>query len=106
MRQVFLHILPGDAGYGDPLFGIHLYTWVAVMSLLIVGYCSMILVIMGSDKQLQLNNTRHPVLNCMGKMAALLVFITVGINVINAFVQCGPYACPDNPVSYWLFDSH
>ncbi len=30
-RQVFLHILPGDPGYGMPLFGLHLYTWGAIM---------------------------------------------------------------------------
>ena len=26
-RQVLLHILPGDQGFGSPLFGLHLYTW-------------------------------------------------------------------------------
>ena len=25
-RQVLLHILPGDRGFGSPLFGLHLYT--------------------------------------------------------------------------------
>lgn len=29
-RQVLLHILPGDPGYGAPVFGIHLYTWCLV----------------------------------------------------------------------------
>ena len=26
-RQIELHILPGDAGYGDAVLGLHLYTW-------------------------------------------------------------------------------
>jgi disulfide bond formation protein DsbB len=26
-RQDLLHILPGDAGYGPPFFGLHLYSW-------------------------------------------------------------------------------
>ncbi len=26
-RQVLLHILPGDTGFGSPLLGVHLYTW-------------------------------------------------------------------------------
>ncbi|MFY9699679.1 MAG: disulfide bond formation protein B [Rhodoplanes sp.] len=26
-RQVFLHILPGDPGFGAPVLGLHLYTW-------------------------------------------------------------------------------
>src|ERR1700754_1055340 len=29
-RQVLLHILPGDAGYGTALFGYHYYTWALV----------------------------------------------------------------------------
>ena len=27
MRQVLLHIAPGDPGFGHALFGLHLYTW-------------------------------------------------------------------------------
>jgi disulfide bond formation protein DsbB len=26
-RQILLHILPSDPGFGSPLFGLHLYTW-------------------------------------------------------------------------------
>ena len=26
-RQVLLHILPGDPGFGSPVLGLHLYTW-------------------------------------------------------------------------------
>ena len=26
-RQVLLHIMPGDAGYGSALLGYHYYTW-------------------------------------------------------------------------------
>src|SRR5271165_5505319 len=26
-RQVLLHILPSDAGFGSPVLGLHLYTW-------------------------------------------------------------------------------
>ena len=26
-RQILLHILPGDRGFGSPVFGIHIYTW-------------------------------------------------------------------------------
>src|SRR5262245_38725704 len=27
MRQILLHIMPGDPGYGSALFGYHYYTW-------------------------------------------------------------------------------
>ena len=26
-RQILLHILPRDPGFGSPVFGLHLYTW-------------------------------------------------------------------------------
>jgi hypothetical protein len=26
-RQILLHMLPGDPGFGAPAFGLHLYTW-------------------------------------------------------------------------------
>ena len=26
-RQILLHIMPGDSGYGSAVFGWHLYTW-------------------------------------------------------------------------------
>ena len=29
-RQVLLHILPGDAGYGSALLGYHYYTWALI----------------------------------------------------------------------------
>lgn len=30
-RQVLLHILPGDPGFGDPVMGLHLYTWAFIV---------------------------------------------------------------------------
>src|SRR5690606_20216304 len=31
VRQVLLHIQPGDAGYGAPFLGLHFYTWAFVV---------------------------------------------------------------------------
>jgi disulfide bond formation protein DsbB len=31
IRQILLHIMPGDAGYGDPVLGLHLYSWALVV---------------------------------------------------------------------------
>ena len=30
IRQILLHIAPGDPGYGAPVFGLHDYTWCGV----------------------------------------------------------------------------
>ena len=30
VRQIVLHILPGDPGYGEPFLRLHLYTWALI----------------------------------------------------------------------------
>src|SRR5262245_60606185 len=30
-RQILLHIVPPDSGYGDAVFGLHLYTWAFIV---------------------------------------------------------------------------
>lgn len=31
IRQILLHIIPPNAGYGPPVMGLHLYTWAAIV---------------------------------------------------------------------------
>src|ERR1700730_8234983 len=38
-RQVLLHILPGDAGYGSALLGFHYYSWA------LIGFCAAIVLL-------------------------------------------------------------
>lgn len=35
-RQILLHIVPPDAGYGPPVLGMHLYTWALVVFLCLI----------------------------------------------------------------------
>ena len=38
MRQILLHIVPGTGSFGNPIFGLHLYTWAFIaFALMIVG---------------------------------------------------------------------
>ena len=41
-------------------------------------------------------------MNALGKLACVLALVAVLIDVLLTFVECGPYQCPDNPVTYWL----
>src|SRR5439155_3375813 len=45
IRQVSLHLAPGDPGYGSTLFGLHFYTWALVAAVGIVGYVALIFVL-------------------------------------------------------------
>src|SRR5690606_9755340 len=43
-RQVLLHIVPGTGSYGDMFFGLHYYTWMVIVSTLIIfGSAGMLL---------------------------------------------------------------
>jgi disulfide bond formation protein DsbB len=43
-RQVLLHILPNDAGFGSPVFGLHLYTWCLISILAHIAASALMLV--------------------------------------------------------------
>ena len=36
-RQVLLHILPGDPGYGGEVLGLHLYSWAFIVFATIIA---------------------------------------------------------------------
>ena len=42
-RQIELHILPGDAGYGEAVLGLHLYTWALITFVVVIAYCAIML---------------------------------------------------------------
>ena len=94
LRQIFLHILPEDSGFGDLLFGHYAYTWNAVL-------CLFILVICGIGLMLQYGFV--PTVHRFSKFAKVLVGIFVFIifcEFISAFLLCGFTQCPDNPTHY------
>jgi len=43
LRQVALHIVPGSGAYGDPVLGLHLYSWAAlIFGAIILGAAAML----------------------------------------------------------------
>ena len=100
LRQISLHINdPMGQGYGDVLLGYHLYTWVFILSVLIIIYNSFIACFF---KQFI-----HKPLYYQGKsgryMVLGLIILLVLIAVLNAFgvyLECGLSQCPDNPTTY------
>lgn len=104
-RQIALHILPGDPGYGSALLGYHYYTW-AFMAFAI----SMVLIalVMLFDRQFE----REPSLSAatstttggsvLIRLSVWLVIILVGLNVVSTVAMCGFEACPSDPTDYRL----
>ena len=95
-RQILLHILPGDPGYGSALFGYHDYTWALIgFAAAIVPISAMLLF----DRQFAPGEPpQRP-----GRFAALAVWLAialVALNVVSTLLQCGFGACADDPVVY------
>ena len=98
-RQVLLHILPGDAGYGSALLGFHYYTWA------LIGFVAAIVLLAGMllfDRQFE---DRPAQAQPPGRLAHAAVGLVIGVtalNVVSTLLECGFGACADNPVVYEL----
>lgn len=99
MRQVFLHILPGDPGYGTALFGYHYYTWAFVIFAIALVVFTLLLLF---DRQFEKDHTPQAKTAAAGIAVWLAIAVTAA-NVASTFAICGPAECPDNPVRYELF---
>ena len=95
-RQILLHIMPGDTGYGTALLGYHYYTWA------LIGFCAAILAISAMllfDQQFEAGDP-PPQLGSFASLAVWLVIALVALNVVSTLLQCGFGACADDPVAY------
>lgn len=95
LRQVFLHVTPGDPGYGPLVLKLHLYNWSAVAFFIILGVIAIALM-------LEYGFIPNP--QPMGKpiKVLLLIFlILILANAISTLVECGLNICPANPVKYY-----
>ena len=97
-RQILLHILPGDPGYGSALLGYHYYTWAFIgFAVAIVA----IAVVLLFDRQFdQRSAPQQP--NAFAAAAIWLVIGLTALNVVSALLECGFGPCADNPVVYEL----
>ena len=96
-RQVLLHILPGDGGYGSAILGAHYYSW-AFVGFSVAALAAAL--VMLSDSQFDGRDPPRP-----RPLETAAVWLVVGVtlaNVLNGFIECGLDVCPDNPVSYRL----
>jgi disulfide bond formation protein DsbB len=99
LRQISLHVIPGTPAYGSPIFGMHYYTWAFILFGATILAVSILLMLWKEEWQTQtFEMTRF------GHWACVLALISVGLNLLSTFVECGPFECPADPTSYWLFN--
>src|SRR5262245_1690159 len=98
MRQILLHIMPGDPGYGSSLFGYHYYTWAFIGFDVAIILIALMLLLDG-----QFKDDGAPIsLGAFARTAVWLVIALTALNVVSTLLECGFAACPDNPVEYEL----
>jgi disulfide bond formation protein DsbB len=99
IRQILLHILPGDPGYGSATFGYHYYTWAFILFAVAIGLLALMLLL---DGQFDPRET-EPAPGALARTAILLAIGLTAANILSTLAICGFAECPDNPVRYELF---
>jgi disulfide bond formation protein DsbB len=100
-RQILLHIVPGDAGYGSALLGLHLYSWAFVFFAATLLGSALLLVL--SPREDERRDGRHAL--PIGGLSSFAAWLLIGVTLANAvatFALCGPIDCPDTVTTYWI----
>ena len=97
-RQVLLHILPGDPGYGGTVFGLHLYTIALIVFLCQMLACAGMLwgaVLAESFRQL-----RWPA----ARVVLAIFAVLMAANLAGVAMLAGwHWMLPSDPVNYLMF---
>jgi disulfide bond formation protein DsbB len=100
LRQMLLHVMPGDPGYGSALLGYHYYTWAFIGFAVAIVLLATVLLF---ERQFAANAAAEPVeIGSFARIAVWLVIALTALNVISTLLECGFGACPDNPIAYQL----
>lgn len=98
IRQILLHIQPGDVGYGSPVFGMHLYTWALLVFVALLLDAGLHLTFIREDVPII---PAHPPI--LSRLILYLFILVILANAVAVFVQTGFHAFMlDNPTSYRL----
>ncbi len=103
LRQILLHLHPGDPGFGSTLFGLHFYTWAFVGFTGLVMFCALCLALMPAPGDTERGAPRPAWQRQMVRgIGGVFLLLTLG-NVVSTTLECGLGSCPDDPVHYlWL----
>ena len=97
-RQILLHIMPRDSGYGSTLLGYHYYTWAFIGFVAAIVLISIVLLL---DDWQRDDKVARPV-GLFSRVSVWLVIGLIAISAISTLLECGYRACPDNPTFYEL----
>lgn len=98
-RQVLLHVMPPDPGYGEPVLGLHLYSW---------SFIVFVVVLVVSGLNLMFARDLTPLDVRPGWWTTLVVGLLGAVIVANAvavfFEEGLHWTLPDSPDRYQLLE--
>ena len=97
LRQVLLHIVPNDPGYGSSFLGIHFYTWSLLSSFIFIILIAILPLI---NFTINMFNKEIYFSNLLVKLIKVSFIIIILINIVATYLECGFTQCPDNPINY------
>ncbi|WP_366555138.1 disulfide bond formation protein B [Aquibaculum sediminis] len=103
-RQMLLHIVPGSGSYGEPLFGLHFYTWAFIAFAAIIVGCAVLLLFEARGARSESGPTWRST-PLLGKLAVGLLLLMALGNAGSTFAECELGLCPDDPLGYELFET-
>lgn len=98
-RQILLHIVPPDPGFGDPILGLHLYSWSLVVFVTVMVVSGLNLVF-ARELVPQAVRSGWPTSLVIGLLGAVIV--ADGVSVF--FEEGLHWTLPDDPDRYRLLD--
>ena len=97
-RQLLLHILPGDAGFGSPLLGLHLYTWCLIAFVCQIAASGLMLIGAAWLKE-------QPITWRIANITGLALIVMIVANLVSVIAEAGlHWDLPPDPVGYLLFE--
>lgn len=94
-RQVLLHILPEEAGYGSTFMGLHFYTLALLCAIAAILYYAFTLLFDAGVTPIYRSSR-------LAKGVAWLFVLVIAANLLSTFLECGLGQCEDNPLIYRL----
>jgi disulfide bond formation protein DsbB len=103
IRQIELHILPGDPGYGAPFLRLHLYTWAFVTFTIVMIYVAVMLILL--PRGIPHAPAEGTAARTISTVIIWLFIALVGANVIAIiFLEGFAPVLPDDPTHYHLIE--
>lgn len=102
VRQMLLHILPGDAGYGSAIFGLHLYSWAFVTFCIVLLSVAILGILAPASGQSHGEHRKAQPSVLSNAVIGLFTVVLIANFVMTVFLEGFAWVLPDDPVSYNL----